>query len=261
MGVINISIIGASGRMGMAIVEESKKIPSFKIKYLVEAKGHESVGSTLDNVIVTDRVDKSIKESDVIIDFSSPKSTLNLMKSINRKDTPALVIGTTGFTNKQEEEFERVKRGLKVLRASNMSIGVNLMFNLTKQLTKTLPDDANVEILDTHHKLKKDTPSGTSLSLGEEVKSGKKNGKNFKFEFRGQSQNKDRKEKEIGFSSIRGGDVIGDHSVFFFLDGERIELIHRASNRNIYAKGALVAAKWIKNQKQGLYSMKDLVKI
>ena len=174
MGIINISIIGASGRMGMAIVEESKKIPNFKIKYLVEAKGHESVGSALDNVIVTDRVEKSIKESDVIIDFSSPKSTLNLMKSINKKDTPALVIGTTGFTKKQEEEFERVKRGLKVLRASNMSIGVNLMFNLTKQLTKILPDDANVEILDTHHKLKKDTPSGTSLSLEKKLRVEKK---------------------------------------------------------------------------------------
>ncbi len=134
MGIINISIIGASGRMGMAIVEESKKIPNFKIKYLVEAKGHESVGSTLDNVIVTDRVDKSIKESDVIIDFSSPKSTLNLMKSINRKDTPALVIGTTGFTKKQEEEFERVEKKMEKISNSNSEDKVKIKTEKKKKL-------------------------------------------------------------------------------------------------------------------------------
>ena len=261
MNDLKISIIGASGRMGSTIIEESKNFKDIIIKHLIEHKGHKIIGSTIDGLRVTDDLEGCIEESDVLIDFSSPISTLNIMKKLSNKDSPALVIGTTGFSVDQEKEFDELRNGLKVLRASNMSVGVNIMFNITHYLTKILPDETNIEILDVHHKSKKDAPSGTSLSLGEEVKDGKSLEKNFRFEFRGSTQNSQRKENEIGFSSIRGGDVIGDHSVFFFLDGERIEIIHRASSRNIYAKGALAAARWINNKKQGLYNMKDLVKV
>lgn len=255
----SISIVGGAGKMGLAIVEEAKKYPDVTIKFLVEENGHESIGKKYDGILITDDIKSCIGECDVVIDFSSPKSTLNVMKFLKEQKETALVIGTTGFSESQEQEFQFLKKGLKVLRASNMSVGVNVMFKLTNQVTKMLPDNTNVEIVDVHHNKKKDAPSGTSLSLGEEVINGKNLGEKYSFEFRGLEKNKIRKENGIGFSSIRGGDVIGDHSVYFFLDGERIELVHRASKRSIYAKGAILAATWIKNKGYGLYNMKDIL--
>ena len=170
----------------------------------------------------------------------------------------ALVTGTTGYTTTEEKKFQGLVNGRKVLRSFNMSIGINLMKNLIKAASKNISSQSDIEIVEIHHNKKKDIPSGTSISLAKSVQEGFKG--ITEFSYREENKNKVRGKNEIGFASIRGGDVIGEHTVYFFLNGERIELKHIASSRKIFSVGALKAASWLHQKKAGLYTISDMLK-
>jgi 4-hydroxy-tetrahydrodipicolinate reductase len=258
MTKIDIGVFGAAGRMGQNVVKQIKKFGELKLQFLYEKKNNKFVGKKIYGHNVGSDLVELIKQSDVIIDFSVPQATLTLMKEIKEIDrNTALVTGTTGFSKAQEKKFLEYSRNLRVLRSFNMSIGVNMLKKLVTLASKNLSENADIEISEIHHNSKIDTPSGTSITLAESVKEGAPNvKKNF---FRNQSNNSKRKKNQIGLSSIRGGDIVGEHTVFFFMDGERIELSHKATNREIFSNGALEASKWIFKKKPGLYTILDMI--
>ena len=259
MKKIKLGILGPTGRMGSQIIKESKYFHNINIVSLCEKRNHEKVGSKIENMMITDNLEECVSTSDVVVDFSVPDATLSLIRVLNDYKNKAAVIGTTGFSNSQEITFKNLSKNIKILRASNMSYGVNLMLNLTRIISSKLPKDVDVEILEIHHRKKKDTPSGTAVSLGEEVNLSDKSKK--KFVYRGFNLIQDRKKNELGFASVRGGDVIGEHTVFFLMNGERLELTHRASDRGIFARGSLMACEWLHKQGPGIYNMKDVVNL
>lgn len=260
MKKIKIGIYGSEGRMGKDIISRAEIFKEIEIVFLCEHSRHTSIGKKHLDLIVSSNVKDLIDRSDVVIDFSNAKGTLLLLDSIRKsKDKPAIVTGTTGFSKLEESKFLELKKGLKVLRSFNMSLGVNLMKRIIKTCSKNLVDLADAEIVEIHHNKKKDIPSGTAITLGESIKEG--NQKFKRFSFREKNNNRVRLKNEIGFSSVRGGDVVGEHSVYFFMDGESIKLTHIANDRKVFSEGALRAATWITKQKIGFYSSTDMLKI
>ena len=257
---IKLGIFGPNGRMGMDLIDQLKDFSSLKLTALCEKRGHKLIGKKVSNIIVTDDIDYFLEKTDVVIDFTSPSATLELLKKMdNFNHNLSLVTGTTGYTEQEEKSFRSLINGKKILRSFNMSIGINLLKDLIKSTSKSIGIQSDIEITEIHHNKKKDVPSGTSISLAESIKEGDK--RLNKLNYREKDNNNLRTKNEIGFSSIRGGDVIGEHTVLFFLDGERIELKHVASSRKIFSVGALEAAIWIIKQKPGLYSIMDMVKV
>ena len=245
--------------MGSDLLEQIKNFNSLELKVLCEKEKHKDVGKTVSGIVVGDDINNLIKSSDVIIDFTIPAATINLLKVMNDlKTKTALVTGTTGYTKTEEKKFQGLVNGRKVLRSFNMSIGINLMKNLIKAASKNISSQSDIEIVEIHHNQKKDIPSGTAISLAKSVQEGFKG--IAKFSYREENKNKARGKNEIGFASIRGGDVIGEHTVYFFLNGERIELKHMASSRKIFSVGALKAASWLHQKKAGLYTISDMLK-
>tara|TARA_E500000178_G_scaffold356679_1_gene437047 strand:+ start:11352 stop:12134 length:783 start_codon:yes stop_codon:yes gene_type:complete len=259
MKKINLGILGPKGRMGQSIIKESEGFPEIKLSALCEKPDHEDVGKIYHGLKIIDDIEELVIKSEVIIDFTSPLSTLNLIDCLRKKKDTALIVGTTGFNKEQENIFLENINGLKILRSSNMSLGVNLAFHLTEIISGKLGENVDVEIVESHHKYKKDAPSGTALTLGEHVNKGRNKSSTGKFVYRGINFESERASGDIGFSSIRGGDVVGEHSVMFLMDGERIQLSHMASSRKIFSQGALKASLWIRNQSPGLYSVKDML--
>ncbi len=258
MKKIKVGVFGPGGRMGQDIIQQIKKFDLLELTALCENKGHHLVGKKISNVSVTDNTSIFVENCEVIIDFTIPAGTIELLKHMNeRKNTVALITGTTGYSEDEEKSFDSLIDGQTILRSFNMSIGISLLKNIVKLASKTIGELSDVEITEIHHNKKKDIPSGTSISLAESIKEG--NSKLSNFSYREKNNNRLRNKNEIGFSSIRGGDVIGEHSVFFFLDGERLEFKHTASNRNVFSVGALNAACWIFKKKPGLYSILDMI--
>lgn len=263
---MKIAITGITGKMGTAV---AKKVLVNDITDISGALAHrdtKKVGLDIGKIIgledigidSTDNLDKIVKDCEVIIDFSAPELTLKCAK-LAAKHNKILVSGTTGLTEDQKQELRDISKDCVIIWSSNMSIGVNLLMNLSQQVAKLLHSDYDVEVFEMHHRNKVDAPSGTALCLGEAVAKGR----NLNF---GEVSRKTRDgiigkraDNEIGFCSMRGGDVIGDHSVIFAGDGERVELTHKASNRDIYALGAIRAAIWAKGKENGFYSMRDVL--
>ena len=258
MNEVRIGVYGPTGRMGQSIIKQSSNFKNLKIVSLFEKKGHQMVGKKINGLVVHTNLGSLIEDSDIIIDFTTPMATIELLKMIKKTKKTALVTGTTGFSKILEKKFIHLTEGLVVLRSFNMSFGVNILKGLVKFASENLSSIADIEISETHHRLKKDTPSGTAISLAESVKDGSKNFKGHYY--RKESKNEIRRKHKIAFTSIRGGDVIGEHTVYFFMDGERIELTHKANDRKIFSNGALKAAKWLYGKKPGLYSILDMVK-
>jgi 4-hydroxy-tetrahydrodipicolinate reductase len=216
------------------------------------------VGLEKTGVLATDNLDEIFKNTDAVIDFSSPELSLECAK-IAAKYGKILICGTTGINEEQKQKLASYAQNCVIVWSSNMSIGVNLLISLSEKVAKILHDDFDAEIFEMHHRNKVDAPSGTALSLGEAIANGR--GLDFGEVCR---KTRDgiigkRERNEIGFSSMRGGDVIGDHTVVFAGIGERVELSHKASNRDIYARGAIRAAIWATGKKSGLYSMRDVL--
>ena len=265
MSKIKIGVAGCLGSMGQEITKniiENKRL-SFVGGF--EHKSHPYLNKKLNkvskinsNLLVSDNPEQIIEKADVLIDFTTPSSTLvNLKKAALYKT--AVVIGTTGILNSQKNKIKNYSKKIPILMSSNMSLGVNLLFSLVQKTASSLKDvDYDIEIAETHHKHKKDAPSGTAISLGEFVAIGRKT-KLKKMQVLDRSKKfSPRKKGEIGFSVTRGGEIPGEHTVSFIGANDRIDLMHKASNRSIFVSGAIEAAIFISKKKRGFFNMKDL---
>jgi len=255
MKKINLAITGCLGRMGQQLIRSSKSNKNFKLVALTENK---PINKSLGGINLDLNTDQVFKKTDVIVDFTVPKCTLEILK-IASKLKKRVVIGTTGFTQKEENLIKKYSKKIPILKAGNMSLGVNLLMYLTEITSKSLDDNYLSKIFEVHHKHKKDYPSGTALMLGKGIADGKNKkihnliGKKFLNKKYFSYGNK------INFNSIRKGEIIGEHEVTFSNGKEIIKLNHEAFDRALYSDGALTAAKWLIGKKPGLYSMRDLL--
>lgn len=260
-GVLRIAILGATGRMGREILEVARQTPGVVVSALLQAPGHKELGkalcSDLPELLVRADLRDALQESDVLIDFTTPAATLGALRVAADVGTP-VVIGTTGLGDKDRKELEALALRVPVVFAPNMSVGVNAMLGLLKLAARVLGEDYDLEVFEMHHKHKVDAPSGTALRLAEVLCEAR--GVDPEETLRYGRQGVARREKgEIGMQVLRGGDVAGEHTVYFLGDGERLEVTHKASSRGVFAKGAVRAARWIKDQDQGLYTMQDVL--
>tara|TARA_B100000035_G_scaffold37645_1_gene28420 strand:+ start:252 stop:1028 length:777 start_codon:yes stop_codon:yes gene_type:complete len=255
MKKINLSITGCLGRMGQQLVKNSKKEKRFKIFSLTE---HKNINKKINGIKLQQNTEKAFEKTDVIIDFTIPKCTLEVLK-IASKLKKRVVIGTTGFTKKEEGLIKSYSKKIPILKAGNMSLGINLLMYLTEITSKVLANKYQSKILEIHHKHKKDYPSGTALMLGRGIAKGRNK------EFYNLIGKKYLNKKDfpygnkINFNSFRKGEIIGEHEVLFSSGKEIIKLNHEAFDRALYSEGALAAAKWLIKKRPGLYSMRDLM--
>ena len=255
MKKINLAVTGCLGRMGQQIIKSSKKDSKFKIVSLTEVK---KINKKIGKIKIGSNTEAAFKKTNVIIDFTIPKCTFQILK-IASKLKKRVVIGTTGFSKKEEELIKRYSNKIPILKAGNMSLGINLLMYLTEISSKSLGKNFLSQIYEVHHKHKKDYPSGTALMLGRGIAKGKN--KNF-YSLVGKKYLNKKSfpfSKKINFNSIRTGEVIGEHEVKFSSGKEIITLNHEAFDRALYSEGALIAAKWLMKKKSGLYSMRDLL--
>jgi len=240
-----IAITGSNGRMGQALIEAVKLNPNV------------SQGSILNR---GDDINRVLKDFDVLIDFTRPEATLNAL-SVCQSVGKAMVIGTTGFSDDALKIIDQASSDIPIVFAPNMSVGVNLTLKLLETTAKVIGTDSNIEIVEAHHRHKVDSPSGTALKMGEVIANalGRDLSECAVYGREGTEEPRDR--QTIGFSSIRGGDVVGEHTVTFFMEGERVEITHKASSRMTYANGAVKASQWLTNQANGLYSMQDVLNL
>jgi len=255
MKKINLAISGCLGRMGQQLIKSSRSNKSFKLVTLTENK---ILNKKIAGIKLNLNTDEAFKNTDIIIDFTVPNCTLDILK-IASKLKKRVVIGTTGFSQKEESLIKKFSKKIPILKAGNMSLGVNLLMYLTEVASKSLSDEYLSKIFEVHHKHKKDYPSGTALMLGKGIADGKN--KNF-YSLIGKKFLNKRSfpyGKKINFNSIRKSEIIGEHEVAFSSGKEIIKLNHEAFDRALYSDGALTAAKWLINKKPGLYSMRDLL--
>ena len=255
MKKINITITGCMGRMGQQLIKASKKNKRFKINSLTENK---LISKKIAGINPQLNTLNAFKNTDVIIDFTIPKCTIEVIKiaSIMNK---RIVIGTTGFTKKEENVINSHAKKIAILKAGNMSLGVNLLMYLTEITSGALGNKYLSKIFETHHKHKKDYPSGTALMLGKGIADGKNKNLNKLIGKKFLNKKSFPYGKKINFNSIRKGEIIGEHEVKFSNGKEIISLSHKAFDRALYSEGALSAAEWIMKKKPGLYSMRDLL--
>ncbi len=255
MKKINLAITGCMGRMGQQLIKSSKLDKTFKLVALTENR---VINKKISGVRPGLNTEKALKNASLIIDFTIPKCTLEVLK-IASKQKKRVVIGTTGFSKKEEDLIRKYSKKIPILKAGNMSLGINLLMYLTEIASKSLGSNFLSKVFEVHHKHKKDHPSGTALMLGKGIAIGKNknfykllgkkylNKKNFPF------------SKKINFNSVRKGEIIGEHEVTFSSGKEIITLNHEAFDRALYSEGAFTAAKWLMNKKPGLYSMRDVL--
>ena len=255
MKKINLAITGCMGRMGQQLIRSANKNKSFKIVSLTENK---KINKKISGVIPEKNSKHAFKKANVIIDFTVPNCTLDILK-IASKQKKKVVIGTTGFSKKEEYLIKKFSKKISILKAGNMSLGVNLLMYLTEIASESLGKKFLSKVYEVHHKHKKDYPSGTALMLGRGIA----NGKNKEFYSMIGKKYLNKKSfpygNKINFNSIRKGEVIGEHEVTFSSGKEIVTLNHESFDRALYSEGALAAAKWLSNKKPGLYSMRDLL--
>ena len=255
MKKINLGISGCMGRMGHQLIKSSKKNKSFNLKTLTENR---YINRRIEGIKPEFNTEDAFKKTDLIIDFTIPKCTLEVLK-IASKLKKKVVIGTTGFNRSQESQIKKYSNKIPILKAGNMSLGVNLLMYLTEIASKSLNEDYLSKIFEVHHKHKLDYPSGTALMLGKGIANGK--GKNLYSMIGKKFLNKKTFPygKKINFNSVRKSEIIGEHEVTFSSGKEIITLNHEAFDRALYSDGALTAAMWLMKKKPGLYSMRDLL--
>jgi 4-hydroxy-tetrahydrodipicolinate reductase len=266
MSDMKIGVLGASGRMGQALVRALHETPGCSIAAGLEAKGSPAVGQDLGEVAGLGRLGVAITDDplplfadvDGVLDFTSPAATLGFAV-LAAQARIVHVIGTTGLGEADQAKLEAAARHATIVKAGNMSLGVNLLAGLTARVAQALGPEFDIEILELHHRHKRDAPSGTSLMLGQAAA----NARGISLTERGiRTRDGDigpRREGDIGFAALRGGDVVGEHRVIFAGPGERIELAHIATDRSIFARGAVRAALWAHGRPPGLYSMQDVL--
>jgi 4-hydroxy-tetrahydrodipicolinate reductase len=264
--MINAIVVGAAGRMGRMVINAIQNSEGIQCTGAVEAPGHPSLGQDAGvvaglgdlKVRIEDDLQSVIKKGDVVIDFTLAEASLGNME-IAAQHHKAMVVGSTGFSSQQMERVKKLTMEFPCCLSPNMSVGVNLMFRIVEEMARILGDAYDCEIVEAHHRTKKDAPSGTALRLGEVIA----RGLGRKWEDIGVYGRKgmvgERSREEIGMHAIRAGDIVGEHTVIFGGIGERIEVTHRAHTRDTFAQGAVRAAKWVVNRKPGLYDMSDVL--
>ena len=240
-----IAINGSKGKMGQALIEA------------INSSSQSDFGAGFDK---GDNLIGSISNFEVLIDFSRPEASLNAL-AVCKDAGKAMVIGTTGFTDSELELIGQASKEIPIVFAPNMSVGVNLTLKILETSAKVIGPDSSIEIIEAHHRYKVDSPSGTALKMGEVVANALGRDLSECAVYGREGIEEPRDMNTIGFSSIRGGDVVGEHTVAFFMDGERVEITHKASSRMIYANGAVRAANWLSDKPSGLYSMQDVLEL
>ena len=255
MGKINLAITGCMGRMGRQLIKSANKDKSVNLVTLTENR---AINKKISGIKPELNTEKAINKANVIIDFTIPKCTFEILK-IAKKLKKKVVIGTTGFTKKEEDLIKKFSKKIPILKAGNMSLGINLLMYLTEITSASLSSNYLSKVFEVHHKHKKDHPSGTALMLGKGIAVGK-NKDFYKIIGKKYLNKKDFPYgKKINFNSIRKGEIIGEHEVTFSSGKEIIKLNHEAFDRALYSEGAITAAKWLINKKPGLYSMRNLL--
>jgi 4-hydroxy-tetrahydrodipicolinate reductase len=262
----SVALLGVTGRMGKALLQSLAGFPDLKLLGALASGSSEWLGkdaATLasmpaSGVLITSDLNHALSGAQVVVDFTLPQVTLNNVQAcVERK--LALVIGTTGHSAEQLAVIEQASKHISIVMAPNMSVGVNLLFKLAELAARALNDDYDIEIVEAHHRNKKDAPSGTALGIGEAAARGRRISLKDNADFTRHGETGARQRGHIGFSVIRGGDIVGDHTLLFAGPGEQIEISHRAYDRSGFARGALVAARWLKDRKSGLYSMQNVL--
>jgi 4-hydroxy-tetrahydrodipicolinate reductase len=261
--MIHVVISGACGRMGRTLVRLVQESEDLKLAGAVEAPGHPCIGQDAGFLAGAGEarvkvVDAPPAKFDVLVDFSLPEGSIQRIESCAAGGTPC-VVGTTGFSPQQRQRISVAAERTAVVLSPNMSVGVNVMFHVAAQLARTLGAEYDVEIVEAHHRFKKDAPSGTAIKIAEEI--ARATGRNLAdsaVHGRGPGHG-ERKPGEIGIHAIRGGDIVGEHIIYYTALGERLELKHVAHSRDTFARGALRAARWVADRGPGLYSMADVL--
>ena len=264
--MIRIAVCGAAGRMGGRIIAAIKEAEGVELAGALERPGHPMLGMDAgmvagvgsNHVKISDDLNAVVLACDVLIDFTTPKVSLKNLEvcGLHKK---AIVIGSTGFTPEERALAAELAREIPVIIAPNMSVGVNVCFKILKDIAQTLGDDFDVEIVEAHHKMKKDSPSGTAVRMGEVVAEALGRDYNQVANFHREGICGERTREEIGMQTIRGGDIVGEHTVYFIGMGERIELTHRAHTRDMFSRGSVRAAKWVVGKAPGVYDMQDVL--
>ena len=261
-----IAVVGAAGRMGRMFVEAIAADDRVQLGAAIERPGSsllgvdagELVGVGALGVALADSLEEQVGEFDVVINFTTPEFTLNNVE-LCRKHGKGIVIGTTGLSDGQKAQMKQASADIPIVFASNMSVGVNLVFKLLETAAKIMGEDSDIEIIEAHHRNKVDAPSGTALSMGEIVADTLDRDLEQCAVYGREGVTGVRDRETIGFATVRAGDVIGDHTVLFAAEGERVEITHKASSRVIYARGALRAVRWLDGREPGLYDMQDVL--
>jgi 4-hydroxy-tetrahydrodipicolinate reductase len=264
--MIKIAVCGAAGRMGQRIINSIVEAEGVELSGALERPAHPLVGQDAGlisgcgplGVLISDDLNGVIAGCDVMIDFTAPKVSLKNLEACGLQKK-SIVIGSTGFTPDERALAAELAREIPVVIAPNMSVGVNVCFKILKDIAGILGDDFDVEIVEAHHRLKKDAPSGTAVRMGEVVAEALGRDYNKVANCHREGITAERTREEIGMQTIRGGDIIGEHTVYFIGMGERIELSHRAMTRDMFSRGSVRAAKWVVGRAPGVYDMQDVL--
>ncbi len=259
--MVNIAINGVCGRMGLRIAMLVAEDKDLKLVAALEMKDHQHVGKDLSSILSRGHNDIIISDEligspDVLIDFTSPDSTMDRLKACTDQGI-ALVTGTTGLNSEQMEQIKKASQSIPCLFSPNMSVGVNVLFNLVESVSKILGKDTDIEIIESHHRYKKDAPSGTALKLAEKICSATNREMDDVIIYGRKGLTGERPQDQICIHSIRSGDIVGEHTVTFCNAGERLELVHKAQTRDSFALGSIRAAKFLAGKPPGFYNMKD----
>jgi 4-hydroxy-tetrahydrodipicolinate reductase len=262
----NIIVSGAAGRMGSRIISLSGEYKDVRLVGAIERRDHKDIGRDIGEIVGTGPLGISLvgdindvkEDPDVLIEFSTPGASLEHLRIASDRGI-AMVIGTTGFSREEIEEIESHARKIPCVLAPNMSVGINLLLKIVQDVARVLGEDYDIEIIEAHHRMKKDAPSGTALKIAQTIAHtlGRDLDKVGVYTRKGLIG--ERSRTEIGIQTIRAGDIIGEHTILFGGLGERIEITHRASSRDTFARGALKASVWISTQRPGLYDMQDVL--
>jgi 4-hydroxy-tetrahydrodipicolinate reductase len=266
--MIKAVVTGASGRMGSRIINVLSTSEGIRLSAAVEKKGHPQVGQDACGPagippsgvlnLITDDLGAALKAGDVAIDFTHPEAGLEHVRVCAEYKKP-IVIGTTGFTKEQLDQIHKYVQAIPCVLSPNMSIGVNLTFKILAEVAKTLGDEYDIEIVEAHHRMKKDAPSGTAMKMAQVLAQAVHRNLDEVGVYARKGMIGERSRKEIGIQTVRAGDIVGEHTVMFAGKGERIEITHRAHSRDTFAAGAVRAARWIVGKKPGLYDMQDVL--
>ena len=265
--LLKIAVAGASGRMGHMLIEAVRQAPDCRLSGALDVPESHGIGNDAtgflgqaSGVAIESDVRKGLRDSQVLIDFTRPEGTMNHLRVCRELGT-RLVIGTTGFSDAQKAEIAAAAKDIAIVMAPNMSVGVNVTLKLLQMAAKAMPTGYDIEIIEAHHRHKVDAPSGTALKMGEVMAEAM--GRDLKdcavYERYGHTGERD--PSTIGFSTIRGGDIVGDHTVLFAGIGERIEVTHKSSSRATYAQGSLRAVRYLAGQQRGLFDMFDVLNL